>query len=262
MKRTLFTIISLLIVYTLSGQDRGNSGVGSEKRQSGAGLQRRLPTISRPHNLSPQSDNPFGSSFGVRRETIPQPEITPQEHEVVKPDLVGAGKVAEEDINPWGYAPNQRYLNRWFRDITGFRSFLDYGFTFGVGKNANHRVEWFGTFGYQFNPIFFVGVGQSYLLSVNKQESTAPTYGNLRVNFLDENTTPYLDFKAGYSFLSGQGVFINPNIGISFGKNKRAWNLGLGYSFQRAKMEKDNVCTNYNFHGISFRVTYEFSIFK
>lgn len=262
MERTLLTVVSFFVFCNLMAQVRTDSIVEPENKQTGSGLQRKLPAIDRPHNLKPYSDNPFNSSVGIRREMIKRPEMTPQEHKVYVPDVVGTGKIAEEDVDPWGFALNPRYLNRWYRDITGFRSFLDYGFTLGVGKNANHRLEWFGAFGYQFNPIFFAGVGQGYLLSLNNKESSAPTFANLRVNFLDENTTPYLDIKAGYSFLESQGVFLNPNIGISFGKNRRAWNLGLGYSFQRAKVKKDNGYTRCNFHGLSLRVTYEFSIFK
>ena len=257
MKTSFFTFVSLLVVCTLSAQDDN-----SERKKSGIGIQRRLPTINRPHNQSPQSsDSPFGGSFGIKRE-VKKPEMTPQEHEVIKPDLVGTGQVATEDVNPLAYAPNQRYLNRWFRDITGFRSFLDYGFTLGVGQDANHRVEWFGSFGYQFNPIFFAGFGQGYLLSLNKMESSAPTFGNLRINFLDENTTPYFELKAGYDFLACKGVFLNPNIGLSFARKKKAWNIGMGYSFQKARLYKNGYYTTYNFHGVSLRVTYEFSVFK
>lgn len=262
MRRTLLTIISVFFIYNAQSQVKVESTVVPDKKPIGSSQRKKTPIVVRPHSLRPQSDSSLGNSFSIERKMETKADMTLQEYNALKPGIVGTGKVVEEEINPWGFAPNPRYLNRWYRDITGFRAFLDYGFTLGVGKNANHRLEWFGTFGYQFNPIFYLGVGQAYLLSVNKQESTAPTYANLRVNFLDEHTTPYLDLKGGYSFIENNGFFLNPNVGISFGKNKRAWNLGLGYSFQRAKVKKNDTYTNLNFHGVSLKVTYEFSIFK
>lgn len=262
MKRTLLTIVSLFLFYNSQAQVKEQTTIVPDKKPIGSAQRKKLPIIDRPQSLRPRSDSPLGNSFSIDRKMETKPDMTLQEYNMLKPGIMGIGEVAEEEINPWGFAPNPKFLNRWYRDITGFRAFLDYGFTVGVGKDANHRLEWFGTFGYQFNPIFYLGVGQSYLLSVNKQESTAPTYANLRVNFLDEYTTPYLDLKGGYSFIENKGVFLNPNVGMSFGKNRRAWNIGLGYSFQRAKIKKNDVYTNLNYHGVSLKVTYEFSIFK
>lgn len=265
MKKYIINFVFTVAVCSLSAQNESEPESTSGKNKSGGG--KKVQSINRTYNVLPQSDKSKTHSFNIQRDTEVKPESQPTDTEfnTYKESFVGTGKTADSEIDPWGFAPSRRYLNRWFRDITGGRMFLEYMGTVGVGEDANHRLEWHGVFGYQFNPIFFLGVGQGYLFSLNKQETTAPTYGVLRVNFLDENTTPFFDMKTGYSFLGGQGFYINPNVGVSFGRKRRAWNISAGYSFQKAKVKKKTTIPyheHYNFHGVSLRVSFEFSVFK
>lgn len=238
-----------------------NDSIPLEKGKQTSGGVRRFPSSkSSRHNL-PLMERPFNSlPIETKRLDMPnpQPQEMPRTH-----SLSTEGRTVEEDIaNPWRYTPTRRHLNRWYRNISGFRAFLDQGVTVGLGNNYNIRADWYGTFGYQFNPIYYVGIGQGFSLSLNGQESSAPSFVNARVNFIDENTTPFLDLKAGYSFVEGKGVYLNPNIGLSFGKNKRAWNISAGYSFQRADVTRKGIKYNYKYHGVVLKVSYEFSVFK
>lgn len=258
MKHSLF--ICFLIFYPIT-IFASNDSIPLEKSKPSSGGMRRVPVGRNYRNALPMSDRPMGDLPIQRRrslDTNPQPLST-----TPKPGLVTEGRTAEDNLtDPWTYKPTKRYLNRWFRDITGFRVFLGKGLTLGIGNNYNYRVDIYGSFGYQFNPIFFVGIGQGYSISVNGEESTAPSFANVRVNFLDENTTPFLDLKAGYSFVAGEGLFLHPNFGYSFAKNNHAWNISAGYSYQKVSGRNKGVKYKYRYHGISLKLTYEFSIFK
>lgn len=222
---------------------------------------RRIPTMKNPRNMMPFSDRSYQLPSSIQTTKIPQPIL---EHREMPTNLKLTSKgasVEDQLIDPWGFVLTDRHLNRWYRDIKGIRGMLDYGGVIGIGQDANMCVNIFATVGYQFNPIFFVGVGQGYNISVNKQESFGPTYIMPRINFLDENTTPFFDLKFGYSFIEGKGLHINPNFGFSFGRDKQAWNISAGYSFQKAKINKKGIDTRYNYHGVVLRVGYEFNIF-
>lgn len=170
-----------------------------------------------------------------------------------------------EDIDLFAVLPSKRHRKRWFRQVQGPRFFLDQGFTFGLGKESNNRADWYVSGGYQFNPIFYTGVGGGYSLSLNNKKSSVPVFINPRINFLDENTTPYLDLKGGYSFVEGKGIYFSSTIGMSFSKGKHAFNIGAGYTFQKAKTDQkvgDNTdqkqSVKIDYHGISVKFTYEF----
>lgn len=263
MKTSLLACSLLFVLPCLRAQNRTDS-VPSEQKKSvvlPAGKGRTI--IDRSYNKQQPgfgTDRALKVPLPFKREAVPQP--SPRDQKVFIEGVNTRGKVAEEEIDIWGFAPNPIHINKWYRDITGFRVFVDYGATVGFGKDHNTSLDLYSSFGYQFNPKVYLGVGQGFSMSINKEESFGPTFANLRLNLLDDHTTPYLDLKTGYSFIEGQGFYLNPNIGVSFGKNKHAWNIGAGYTFQRAKFKQDGVNVYRKYHGISLRVTFEFSIFK
>jgi hypothetical protein len=157
----------------------------------------------------------------------------------------------------------------WNRDIRGFRMFMDQGLGLGIGNKANHTWNSEISAGIQFNPIFYVGIGIGYHMTLNSKEGSVPVFINPRINFLDENITPFLDLRAGWSFLDGKGLFLSPCAGVSFAKGTYAYNIGIGYSFQRAKYKyrpdknyMKTITVTDNFHGLYFRLTFEFNLYR
>lgn len=55
-------------------------------------------------------------------------------------------------------------------NITGYRGFVDFGYTVGLGDYGVGRIELTTSHGYQFNPYFFAGIGTGihyYVQGVN-----------------------------------------------------------------------------------------------
>ena len=157
----------------------------------------------------------------------------------------------------------------WNRDIRGFRGFFDQGLTLGIGNKANHKWGTSTSIGFQFNPIFYTGIGISYDMTLNNKEGSVPIFINPRINFLDENITPFLDIRAGWSFLEGKGLYLSPCAGVSFVRGTSAYNIGLGYSFQKAKYKyrpdknyMETITVTDNFQGLYIRFTFEFNIYR
>lgn len=97
-------------------------------------------------------------------------------------------------------------------------------------------MEFLSSLGYQFNPLFYLGVGVGGALSLNDKDHSLPMFINGRMNFIDEYTTSYIDVKTGYSVMERKGFYFSTSVGISFTKKgKHAFNLGLIYTSQNVK---------------------------
>lgn len=260
MKQFITTSILCFCCYSLSAS---NDSIPREKQKTMPSSNgRRIPTMSNPQRVRPLQDSPLKTPWDMNRKKNMQPKLEHQEFNRVN-SLTIKGKSAEDQlIDPWGFVLTDRHLNRWYRDIKGIRVLHSYSGTIGFGADANTRAEVDFTVGYQFNPIYYLGVGQGYAISLNKKESVAPTYVESKINFLDENTTPFLDMRFGYSFVGGKGLYVNPSFGFSFGRKKQAWNVSAGYSYQKATVTRGDVRHHYKYHGVVLRVGYEFNIFK
>jgi hypothetical protein len=174
----------------------------------------------------------------------------------------------EPDFDPYSIPRPRRQPKLWNRDIRGFRGFIDYAYIHGIGAAKNHRLEYAMSLGFQFNPIFYTGLGTSYTVTLNKKDHSLPVFINSRLNFLDEYTTPFWDLKIGYSVAEGKGFYLSTGFGVSFSKKgKRAFNLSLIYSLQNAKYyewsDKEpptRIGIKQTYHGISLKLSYEFGI--
>lgn len=175
---------------------------------------------------------------------------------------------AKDNFDPFTVPRPKRQPKLWNRDIRGFRGFIDYGYIQGFGDAKNHRLEWAASLGFQFNPIFYSGIGTAYDLTLNDKDSALPVFINSHINFLDENTTPYWDVRVGYSVAAGKGLYFSTGFGVSFTKRgKRAFNLGVIYSLQKAefyewsdKEPPTRVKVKDTYHGLALRLSYEFGI--
>lgn len=187
-----------------------------------------------------------------------------------EPVMIDGRRSANPDdyFDPFSVPRPKRRERIWNREIKGFRAFVDYAYIQGVGKSKNNRLESAGSVGFQFNPIFYIGVGTAFDLTLSDTDSSLPVFLNPRVNFLDEETTPFWDVKVGYSVAMGKGFYFSTSFGVSLTKKgKRALNLGLVYSLQKATYyewsetePRIRVAMKPTYHGVAFKLTYEFGI--
>lgn len=230
-------------------------------------------------NKSPMKQNKDIDFTAPLKESIKQTRIEqPSQTEVpitIEQDsktFISGAKTGgvEEVFDPYSPILPPRQRRQWQRDISGFRAFFDQGLTLGIGNIANHRWGTSASIGVQFNPIFYTGVGISYDMTLNDKEGSVPVFINPRINFLDNNSiVPFLDLRAGWSFLEGKGFYASPTAGVSFIRGTSAYNVGLGYSFQRAKYKfrpdkstTETFDVTNNFQGLFIRFTFEFNIYR
>jgi hypothetical protein len=97
--------------------------------------------------------------------------------------------------------------------------------------------------GYRVNPWFAFGGGFG-LRSFPGDDVFMPIFIDLRTNFLNKRTSPYLSLDAGYAFclsnVNNGGFMLSPTLGVSVKLKKRtAINLGLSYELQRTMSNYD-----------------------
>lgn len=146
-------------------------------------------------------------------------------------------------------------------DITGYRGFVDFGFTKGLGDSGADRFELTTSHGYQFTPYFFTGagIGIHYYMDMwwnGDNVPFIPLFIDLRGNLMQGSIVPFIGLKGGYSLvvddgLYGGGLYAAPSVGVKYMLSETfALNLSLGYSYQQD--EGDNIS------GISIKIGAEF----
>lgn len=146
-------------------------------------------------------------------------------------------------------------------NITGYRGFVDLGFTKGLGDSGADRLELTTSHGYQFTPYFFTGVGLGvhYYMDMwwnGESVPFIPLFIDLRVNLMQGSIVPFIGLKGGYSLvvadgLYGSGLYAAPFVGVKYMLSDTfGLNLSLGYSYQQD--EGDNI------NGISIKIGAEF----
>lgn len=153
-------------------------------------------------------------------------------------------------------------------DIQGYRGFVDFGYTVGVGDFATGRVELTTSHGYQINPYIFIGGGTGFQFYHEAESVVLPLFADFRANFTNGHIVPFVGIKLGYSFdlsdsFSGLGFYLNPAVGVKFMlSDKQALNLSIGYTMQSADAYYYSSGYFYssteNMGGISFKVGFEF----
>lgn len=125
----------------------------------------------------------------------------------------------------------------------GYRGFFDVGHIVGTGDSGSgiNRVEYSTTHGYQFNPYFFLGAGVGVTYYYDGYDCVGiPLFVDVRANMLDSKLSPFIDFKAGYSFNDFKGAYCAPTVGCRFNMGGTVGlSLGIGYTMQ--KYEKVNM---------------------
>ena len=142
----------------------------------------------------------------------------------------------------------------------GYRGFADFSYTLGVGDwGKNHdRIGIMTSHGYQIAPQFFagVGVGFNYYYDGNDELCSLPIFAHFRSDILNNEITPYVDLRVGYSLIDVKGFYINPSVGCRFELNDNiGLNVGIGYTMQKAQFFFGN---KENCGGIDFRFGIDF----
>ena len=148
----------------------------------------------------------------------------------------------------------------------GYRGFADFSYTLGVGDwGKNHdRIGVMTSHGYQIAPQFFagVGVGFNYYFNGHDELCSLPVFAHFRSDILNNEITPYVDLRVGYSLIDVKGVYINPSVGCRFEiSDNIGLNVGIGYTMQQAEFYFENYgiyTDKQNCGGIDFRFGIDF----
>lgn len=145
------------------------------------------------------------------------------------------------------------YPNNNIGNETGYKAIVDLGYTVGTGDFGVDRIELSTSFGYQFNPYFYAGAGLAANYYYDADVFGLPIFAHVRGNILNNNITPFVDFKIGYSPLKdAKGLYLSPSVGCKI----NSLNVSLGYTLQKASEDYYGITINCG--GISFKVGYEF----
>lgn len=250
---------SVMKTDSISDYKEGNGVMKNTQQQP----DRNILKESNYGSLIPQKTEQTLQSVPQPESHIPLPSF-PESTSLSPGQTVGV----EDNFDPFSVPRPKRQPKLWNRDIRGFRGFIDYSYIQGFGDAKNHRLEWATSLGFQFNPIFYTGIGTAYDLTLNDKDGALPVFINSHINFLDENTTPYWDVRVGYSVAAGKGLYLSTGFGVSFTKKgKRAFNLGIIYSLQKTefyewsdKEPPTRIKVKDTYHGLALRLSFEFGI--
>ncbi|MBQ6188002.1 MAG: hypothetical protein IJK49_08695 [Prevotella sp.] len=128
------------------------------------------------------------------------------------------------------------------RDL-GYRGMVDLSGGIGITPGSRFMVGLSTTHGYQATPFLFFGAGVAINAigvkegyeghSESNDGEFYPIFGDIRIDIGSAKFSPFVDFRAGYSFISNKGLYLNPTIGAHYAKSENfGWNLGVGYEHQ------------------------------
>lgn len=130
---------------------------------------------------------------------------------------------------------------------SGYRAFVEAGYTVGTGEAAADRIAVSTSHGYQINPYVFVGGGAGVNYYHSAEQWSIPIFANARGTLqLDGSVSPFLDIKIGYSAADVSGFYFSPSVGCKFGK----FTVSAGYELQ--KMGSEEVSSSYSIPGYGY----------
>ena len=149
----------------------------------------------------------------------------------------------------------------------GYRGFVEWDYTLGVGNASIDRISISTSHGYQIAPQFFIGAGASFSYYYDYEAYGIPLYVHMRSDLLNNEITPYIDLKVGYSIGDSEGIYLNPSIGCRFSLTENlGLSVGVGYTFNKVDIYKI-AYKDYDFNiapfkqnigGINFRIGIDF----
>lgn len=139
-------------------------------------------------------------------------------------------KIAKELINSESLTPS-----------IGYQGTIELGYAVGVDDLGFDRLKLNIINGYRVNPHLALGFGTGVHYYPDFEVALIPFFGDFRAYFIENNISPYIGVKVGYSFdttndFEGSGFLLNPTIGNSFVISKStALNISIGYEMQKMK---------------------------
>lgn len=136
----------------------------------------------------------------------------------------------------------------------GYRGHFEAGVAFGVANDESDRFKMDFINGYQLSPIFSLGIGTGIRHFLNSDYVLFPVFADFRINFIDNDISPYLSGGVGYSFggeegFPGVGLMMNTTMGVRFMiSDKSAINIGMGFDVQQGMYENNPNMTEYQPH--------------
>lgn len=133
------------------------------------------------------------------------------------------------------------------RDL-GYRGFLDLAGGIGITPGSRLMVGISTVHGYQAAPFLFFGVGIAANDIAWKQQwrsyedsndgFVTPVFGDIHLDMGAGRFSPFIDMRGGYDFICGNGIYLNPSIGVHYAMSDNfGLNLAIGYEHQGAKNE-------------------------
>ena len=142
---------------------------------------------------------------------------------------------------------------------TGYKGFVELGYTPGVGEYGENRLNFMTAHGCQCSPFFFIGVGTGINYYTSPELVSVPIFADFRGTFIDSGISPFIDLKAGYSIIDVDGLFISPSVGCRFGIGKNtAMNISVGYEMQFAEYYGYGHTERKNCGGLALKLGIDF----
>lgn len=153
---------------------------------------------------------------------------------------------------------------------SGYKGFVEGGFTAGLGNWNLHRVEVLTSHGYEFSPYFFAGAGTGFQYYTLPESFMIPIYADFRSTLLPgRKISPTVGLKLGYTLdvmdgVAGMGLFASPTVGVRCAvRSRNAVRFELGYAVQQEEASVSipwlgTFVEHVNMNGLAIRIGYEF----
>jgi len=144
----------------------------------------------------------------------------------------------------------------------GSRNIIEIGGGLGT-EDSKNNFSINLTMGYQFAPYFFMGLGVGGHLHTNYSYYTGsycigkdnkfalPIFLDLRSDFTDTRTTPFIDVKMGYSPVDLSGFYASFSIGARF-RIKDSHNLSVSTGIERQDADPSGTTDFFLRAGVDF----------
>lgn len=144
----------------------------------------------------------------------------------------------------------------------GYRGFVEWDYSLGVGDAKYDRINISTSHSFQIAPQFFIGAGASFSYLYDAEFYSVPLYAHLRSDILNNDITPFIDLKIGYSVGDVEGVYLNPSVGCRFALTENlGLSVGIGYTMNKCKLSylyPFDYTEKTNLGGVNFRIGIDF----
>lgn len=141
---------------------------------------------------------------------------------------------------------------------------IEFAYQSAIGESGKDRIRVNIINSYQVTPNLSLGFGTGLRSFYQGGEILVPLLGDLRVNFNNNNVSPFVSLAMGYSFdatnrFEGAGPLVNPNIGINISISKKSKLIfGIGYEVQKIGYYRTYIYTYKNSNAASLNIGMSF----